>query len=368
MWPSDADAGAEASRPLDETLTLDERLNAKNGAASGGAASDGDDATLITDLGPRGGLEQLPTMAELLLRHCINEPIPPIRKALHELEEAIKAALRRAEAAALKYGPFLDAAASFHAGKQTALPPPTVRTLDVGCIRVDGTELWPDEESELMIAPVLAPYSLSQQLGQFAASAGVEPSKRISLKELLKKQEDEEVQQAEVEKKKDGNSTIDSVLSFLKEKKGADPFNINRKAREGKKEKEASGMSLDANAINSELAGLRRHRMSVSGNVGDVANMPQLSARTMGGQGRSGRLSCCDAKLTRRPSSLQGTMPGVGEEGSADAATVRAKPPTPGEKPPTPGAKPTTPGGSRKPTTPGDGKARKSLPWKDFMK
>ena len=45
---------------------------------------------------------------------------------------------------------------------------PSTRTLDVGCIRIDGSALWPDEARECELAPFLAPMSLEMLMSDFA--------------------------------------------------------------------------------------------------------------------------------------------------------------------------------------------------------
>lgn len=115
----------------------------------------------------REGVTKCATLCELLERHCITSPTLPLRRATADLQRAISSALARAEGAALCHQPFLEAA---HLVANT-LPPPTVRTLDVGCIRVDGADLWPKEESEVSIPPLLAPMSIGEMLSSFSTLA-----------------------------------------------------------------------------------------------------------------------------------------------------------------------------------------------------
>ena len=58
-----------------------------------------------------------------------------------------------------------------------------LRTLDVGMIRLDGSELWPDEARESLLEPFLAPMSLSAQLEKFASAPAkpASPKQRPSL-------------------------------------------------------------------------------------------------------------------------------------------------------------------------------------------
>jgi len=93
----------------------------------------------------------------------------PVAEMLEELEAALGAALARAEEAARHHPPFV-AALSQDAELAQA---PSLRTLDVGCIRVDGSELWPDEARELDLEPMLAPFDLTALVLDWAGEAAV---------------------------------------------------------------------------------------------------------------------------------------------------------------------------------------------------
>ena len=55
---------------------------------------------------------------------------------------------------------------------------PALRTLDVGCIRVDAVELWPNEARELTLEPYFAPMSLMEQLTGYGNEPPPAPQKR----------------------------------------------------------------------------------------------------------------------------------------------------------------------------------------------
>eukprot|EP00966_Prymnesium_polylepis_P311907 7207009-Prymnesium_polylepis.1 len=185
-------------------------------------------------------LPTLHTLAELLDLHCIEEPIPEIRKAMSDLERAIGSALRTAEKQALSYELFLDAANLKGHGTR-----PTVTTLDVGCIRLDGSDLWPDEESELVDAsPIYAPLLVNAQLAVFNDAAKEKP-REVILKSAIELEmetfakEQAEARKREEEKHAQGNAVIDVVMGFLKEKKGGVRDQDSKQARDAKKDRDA---------------------------------------------------------------------------------------------------------------------------------
>ncbi|KAL1522168.1 hypothetical protein AB1Y20_021807 [Prymnesium parvum] len=171
------DSNAELAWKNHRGLHVELRPDASDAAgAPAGAGESGGRVCVGRNSPRREGLPTTSTLEEMLVRHCITEPIGPIRTAMAELEHAMTGALRRAEAAALAHEPFLKAARSLN----SKLPPPTVRTLDVGCIRVDGSSLWPSEESEVEVHPLFAPLTLSNQLECFPPLGLVNPARRTS--------------------------------------------------------------------------------------------------------------------------------------------------------------------------------------------
>ena len=113
------------------------------------------------------------TLRAYLRRHCLEEPIPLLAKTVASLEKHIGKAIARAEAAALAHPPFL--AGLTEEGRRQLSESSGLRTLDVGCIRVDGADLWPDEAKEIDLQPYFAPMSLAHQLGGYAGEPSPEP-------------------------------------------------------------------------------------------------------------------------------------------------------------------------------------------------
>ena len=70
------------------------------------------------------------------------------------------------KAAALAHPPFL--AALTEEGREGLATNSALRTLDVGMIRVDGSDLWPDAAQAALLEPMLAPMSLSAMLTSVA--------------------------------------------------------------------------------------------------------------------------------------------------------------------------------------------------------
>jgi len=72
---------------------------------------------------------------------------------------------------AVSHAPF-TAAASLPAGASQALAPPLVLCeIDVGCVRISGRSLWPDDSSDFDICPLLAPLSIEELADAPPASA-----------------------------------------------------------------------------------------------------------------------------------------------------------------------------------------------------
>ena len=169
-----------------------------------GSDEDGERAPLREGIAG-GGAARLLTLRQLLRLHCFEQPAAPVLRARNELEAAIAAALSRAEQAALKHEPFLEAAA-LREGERGA-PPPTIRTIDVGCVRVDGCELWADDESEAQLMPQYAQMGLTEQLACFDSEQLGAGSARVSLRDLVR---------SEVKKEKKEETVLESVMSLLK--------------------------------------------------------------------------------------------------------------------------------------------------------
>ena len=104
-------------------------------------------------------------LCAFLRRHLLQSPTPAVRQLLADVEASVGAAIRRAEAAANRHPPFL--AALSDEGSKDLGGAPSVRTLDVGCIRVDASGLWPDETREMDLAPFFAPMALDAQLSGY---------------------------------------------------------------------------------------------------------------------------------------------------------------------------------------------------------
>jgi hypothetical protein len=85
----------------------------------------------------------------------------------------LETALKRAEEAALRHPPFVAAAREGGAQHELSERAPTLRSLDVGCIRVDGAELWPAEDREVDLAPYFAPVSLNSLVLEFGGEGAI---------------------------------------------------------------------------------------------------------------------------------------------------------------------------------------------------
>ena len=116
------------------------------------------------------------TMRALLQKHFLDSPAPPVVAARRELESVMAKAIARAESAALTHPPFL---ATLSEEGQRAMAH-SLRTLDVGVIRIDGTDLWPDEGRECILEPLLAPMNLSEQLTSHAHAPAPATPKNLS--------------------------------------------------------------------------------------------------------------------------------------------------------------------------------------------
>ena len=85
------------------------------------------------------------------------------RRVHGPLTTALANALKRAEGAARGHAPYVQALALPPGSTGEAAPPWTARLLDVGCIRVDATELWPQEGAEQRaLKPLFAHMTLEQ--------------------------------------------------------------------------------------------------------------------------------------------------------------------------------------------------------------
>ena len=104
-----------------------------------------------------------PSLRATLRRHLIDDPSPEMRRLTEGLTTALANALKRAEGAAREHAPYVQALALPPGSTGEAAPPWTARLLDVGCIRVDATELWPQEGAEQRaLKPLFAHMTLEQ--------------------------------------------------------------------------------------------------------------------------------------------------------------------------------------------------------------
>ena len=113
------------------------------------------------------------TLRECLTQYYFECPAPPVVAILEELEMVLETALKRAEEAALRHPPFVAAARESGGQHELSERAPTLRTLDVGCIRVDGAELWPAEDREVDLAPFFAPVSLNSLVLHFGGEGAI---------------------------------------------------------------------------------------------------------------------------------------------------------------------------------------------------
>ena len=113
------------------------------------------------------------TLRECLTQYYFECPAPPVVAILEELEMVLETALKRAEEAALRHPPFVAAAREGGAQHELSERAPTLRSLDVGCIRVDGAELWPAEDREVDLAPYFAPVSLNSLVLEFGGEGAI---------------------------------------------------------------------------------------------------------------------------------------------------------------------------------------------------
>ena len=118
------------------------------------------------------------SLRRFLERHYFESPLPAVVKALDDLESAMAASIRKAEAVATAHPPFV--AALTEEGKRGLAQAPSLRTLDVGCIRIDGAELWPDEARECFLEPHFAPMTLHSILTDYAKEPPPKPPKSKS--------------------------------------------------------------------------------------------------------------------------------------------------------------------------------------------
>jgi hypothetical protein len=141
------------------------------------------------------------TLRSFLELHYFTAPMPQVVEVLRDLEKSLTAAIRRAEATAVAHKPFLDALTE--EGQAQVAQTPALRTLDVGCIRVDAVELWPDEARELNLEPFFAPMSLTEQLTGY----GKETPPAVSTKRTQDR------------KLPPGVATITAMLAFLQKER-----------------------------------------------------------------------------------------------------------------------------------------------------
>jgi hypothetical protein len=113
------------------------------------------------------------TLRECLTQYYFECPAPPVVAVLEELEMVLETALTRAEEAALRHPPFVAAAREGGVQHELSERAPTLRSLDVGCIRVDGAELWPAEDREVDLAPYFAPVSLNSLVLEFGGEGAI---------------------------------------------------------------------------------------------------------------------------------------------------------------------------------------------------
>jgi len=108
-----------------------------------------------------GGVS-LPTLRELLVRFCLDEPPAELRHAMAELTSALSAALGKAADEARQHAPFVQAGELPPGSTASLAPPSSLQILDVGSVRVDACELWPNESEETPMQPIYAPMGLEE--------------------------------------------------------------------------------------------------------------------------------------------------------------------------------------------------------------
>ena len=157
---------AESGRPGTANTTASDAASAAATSAAGGPR-------MRRRLGKKLPLPNRRSLRESLAHYYLDEATrgPPVQQVLGELEAQLATALKRAEATALKHPPFLAALDTTRRGELAQAP--SLRTLDVGCIRVDGAELWPDEARELELEPFFAPLSLASMVLDFGGESAV---------------------------------------------------------------------------------------------------------------------------------------------------------------------------------------------------
>lgn len=117
------------------------------------------------------------SLRTFLERSYFDSPLPLVTKAIEELESALAAAIKKAERVALAHPQFLSALTD--EGQAGLAQAPSTRTLDVGCIRIDGSALWPDEARECELEPFLAPMSLEALMSDFAKEPPPQPKAKV---------------------------------------------------------------------------------------------------------------------------------------------------------------------------------------------
>jgi len=130
----------------------------------------------------RASSNRPPQLSQLLRLHLLDNPPRRLTRIMRRLEAAIDGALQRALLVAISHDPFI-AAASLPAGASQALAPPLgLSVIDVGCVRISGRSLWPNDSSNFDVNPLLAPLSLEEladappaSLVNNAAAAGSAP-------------------------------------------------------------------------------------------------------------------------------------------------------------------------------------------------
>ena len=108
----------------------------------------------------------------LLEEHCLCSPNPSLCDVISQLEAALRKALDKAEVIAREHPPFLQAIDLPDGASIELAPRSALKMLDVGCVRVDGTDLWPNEEAELDLPPVYAPLGFAEFLVPPVAPGG----------------------------------------------------------------------------------------------------------------------------------------------------------------------------------------------------